>query len=122
MEPATAAGLVAAEQVISTTVEGGAVAAYGLSQPTLPLSATFHRLSSEAFLPRLDHSLTIVAGQAYILGGEVEQGRLAGDEVHIVSLPLKGAGNEGKPDYSTTYPDAEWKICTDDDRVCTLTG
>lgn len=99
MDPATVSGLVAAEQVVSTTVEGGAVAAYGLAQSTQPLSATFTRVSSEAFLPRSNHSLTVVSGQAYIFGGENEATELAGDEVHIVSLPLKKAGNEGKPDY-----------------------
>ena len=101
MDPATVSGLVVAEQVVSTTVEGGAVAAYGLAQSTQPLSATFTRVSSEAFLPRSNHSLTVVSGQAYIFGGRTEdgEGKLAGDEVHIVSLPLKKAGNEGKPDY-----------------------
>ncbi|KAL2037081.1 hypothetical protein N7G274_010208 [Stereocaulon virgatum] len=99
MDPATVSGLVVAEQVVSTTVETGAVAAYGLAQSTQPLSATFTRVSSEAFLPRTNHSLTVVAGQAYIFGGETEPGKLAGDEVHIVSLPLKKAGNEGKPEY-----------------------
>lgn len=99
MDPATVTGLVVAEQVVSTTVEAGAVAAIGLAQSTQPLSAAFIRVSSEAFLPRSNHSLTVVAGRAYIFGGEVEPGELAGDEVHIVSLPLKKAGNDGKPDY-----------------------
>jgi len=99
MDPATVTGLVAAEQVVSTTLEAGAVGAYGLAQSTQPLSATFIRVSSEAFLPRSHHSGTVVSGQAYIFGGETEAGRLAGDEVHIVSLPLKKAGNAGKPDY-----------------------
>jgi hypothetical protein len=99
MDPATVTGLVAAEQVVSTTVEAGGVAAIGLAQSTQPLSATLTRVSSEAFLPRSKHSLTVVSGQAYIFGGEYERGKLAGDEVHIVSLPLKKAGNEGKPDY-----------------------
>ncbi|KAK4695074.1 hypothetical protein P7C71_g2605, partial [Lecanoromycetidae sp. Uapishka_2] len=99
MDPATVTGLVAAEQVVSTTVEAGGIAAIGLAQSTQPLSATFIRVSSEAFLPRFNHSLTVVSGQAYIFGGELEPGKLAGDEVHIVSLPLKKAGNEGKPDY-----------------------
>ncbi|MCJ1279433.1 hypothetical protein MMC21_007257 [Puttea exsequens] len=99
MDPATVTGLVAAEQVVSTTVEGSAVAAYGLSQPTQPLSATITRVSSDAFLPRLNHSVTVVSGSAYIFGGETSPGQLAGDEVHIVSLPLKKAGNERKPDY-----------------------
>ena len=99
MDPATASGLLVAEQVVSTTLEGGALAAYGLAQSTQPLTATFTRISSDAFLPRTNHSITVVNGQAYIFGGEEEPGKLAGDEVHIVSLPLKKAANEGKPDY-----------------------
>ncbi|KAL9132580.1 MAG: hypothetical protein Q9175_006246 [Cornicularia normoerica] len=100
MDPATVTGLVAAEQVLSTTVEGGAIAAYGLAQSTQPLSATFKRISSPAFLPRFNHSLTVVAGRAYIFGGEDESGKLAGDEVHIVTLPLKRKGNhDGEVDY-----------------------
>ena len=99
MDPATASGLLVAEQVVSTTLEGGALAAYGLAQSTQPLTATFTRISSDAFLPRTSHSITVVNGQAYIFGGEEEAGKLAGDEVHIVSLPLKKAANEGKPDY-----------------------
>ena len=99
MDPATASGLLVAEQVVSTTIEGGALAAYGLAQSTQPLTATFTRISSDAFLLRTNHSITVVNGQAYIFGGEEEPGKLAGDEVHIVSLPLKKAGNERKPDY-----------------------
>ncbi|MCJ1455186.1 hypothetical protein MMC28_005540 [Mycoblastus sanguinarius] len=99
MDPATVSGLIVAEQVVSTTVEGGAVAAIGLAQSTQPLSASFIRVSSEAFLPRTNHSLTVIAGRAYIFGGETEPGNLAGDEVHIVALPLKKAGNDRKPDY-----------------------
>lgn len=100
MDPATVTGLVVAEQVLSTTVEGGAIAAYGLAQSTQPLSATFKRISSPAFLPRSNHSLTVLAGRAYIFGGEDEDGKLAGDEVHIVTLPLKKKGNHaGEVDY-----------------------
>ena len=99
MDPATASGLLVAEQVVSTTLEGGALAAYGLAQSTQPLTATYTRISSDAFLPRTNHSITVVYGQAYIFGGEEEPGKLAGDEVHIVSLPLKKAANERKPDY-----------------------
>ncbi|KAL9124501.1 MAG: hypothetical protein Q9217_006171 [Psora testacea] len=76
MEAAAAA--LAAEQVASTAVEAGVV--YGVAKPTPPLSATFSRISSEAFLPRLHHSLTIVNGQAYVFGGEMQDGELAGDE------------------------------------------
>ena len=41
-----AAGAVAAEQVVSTTIEGGAVAGYAIAQPTLPLQATFTRVAT----------------------------------------------------------------------------
>ena len=43
-------------------------------------------------------TLSVVSGQAYIFGGESEHGKLAGDEIYTVSLPLKKAQNEGKPD------------------------
>lgn len=45
-----AAGALVAEQIVSTTIEGGAVAAYAVAKPTLPLKATFtqiHTASSE---------------------------------------------------------------------------
>ena len=99
MDPSTVTGLVAAEQVLSTTVEGGAIAGYGLAQSTQPLTATFKRISSPAFLPRSNHSLTVLAGRAYIFGGEDENGNLAGDEVHIVTLPLKKGNHNGEVDY-----------------------
>lgn len=94
-------GLVAAEQVLSTTVEGGAIAAYGLAQSTQPLSSTFKRVSSPAFLPRSNHSLTVIADRAYIFGGEDENKKLAGDEVHIITLPLKNkkGNHDGEVDY-----------------------
>lgn len=90
--------LLVAEQVVSTTVEGAALAAIGLAQSTQPLSATFTRITSEAFLPRSSHTLTVVSGHAYIFGGKTETGELAGNEVHIVTLPLT-TRTEGEPDY-----------------------
>ena len=36
-----AGGLLAAEQIVSTTIEGGVVAGYAISRPTLPLKASF---------------------------------------------------------------------------------
>lgn len=90
--------LLVAEQVISTTVEGAALASIGLAQSTQPLSATFTRITSEAFLPRSSHTLTIIDGRAYIFGGKTEKGELAGNEVHIVTLPLK-TRTDGEPDY-----------------------
>jgi hypothetical protein len=39
-------GLLAAEQVLSTTVEAGAVAAYSIRMPTLPLQATLKQIAT----------------------------------------------------------------------------
>lgn len=40
-----AAGVIAAEQVISTTIEGGAVAGYAIAKDTMPLNATFAQMA-----------------------------------------------------------------------------
>lgn len=40
-----AAGAVVAEQVVSTTLQGGAVAGYAIAKNTLPLKATFTRIA-----------------------------------------------------------------------------
>ncbi|KAL9009805.1 MAG: hypothetical protein Q9173_005201 [Seirophora scorigena] len=96
MDPAT---FVVAEQAVSTTVEGAALAGVGLAQSTQPLNATFTRITSEAFLPRSSHSITVVAGKAYIYGGEESSGKLADDNVHIIKLPAKKPTNVGDPEY-----------------------
>ncbi|KAL8834009.1 MAG: hypothetical protein Q9205_006572 [Flavoplaca limonia] len=96
MDPAS---LVVAEQTVSTTVEGAALAGYGLAQSTQPLNATFTRITSEAFLPRSSHTISVVAGKAYIYGGEESPGSLADDNVHIIKLPAKAPTNVGEPEY-----------------------
>ncbi|KAL8832844.1 MAG: hypothetical protein Q9191_000028 [Dirinaria sp. TL-2023a] len=100
-DPAT---LIAAEQVVSTTVETGAVAAYGLAQKTQPLDGTFNSISSPAFLPRSHHTLTVVEGKGYIWGGYNAVGTMAGADMHIVQMPskLNGKGKgkgEGEAEY-----------------------
>ncbi|KAL8825393.1 MAG: hypothetical protein Q9170_007807 [Blastenia crenularia] len=96
MDPAT---FVVAEQAVSTTVEGAALAGIGLAQSTQPLNATFTRITSEAFLPRFSHSITAVAGKAYIFGGQDSSDKLADDNVHIIKLPAKKPSNVGEPEY-----------------------
>lgn len=96
MDPAT---FVVAEQAVTTTVEGAAIAGIGLAQSTQPLDATFTRITSEAFLPRASHSITVVAGKAYIYGGEESPGKLADDNIHIINLPAKKPVNVGEPEY-----------------------
>jgi len=39
-------GLLAAEQVVSTTVEAGAVATWSIRMPTLPLQATLNQIAT----------------------------------------------------------------------------
>ena len=90
-----AAGAIAAEQAVSTAVEAGVV--YGLAKPTPVHIATYSRISSKAFLPRVYHSLSVVNGKAYIFGGETAKGELAGDEIHIITLPIAGREDD-QPD------------------------
>ncbi|KAI4209550.1 MAG: hypothetical protein LQ351_007541 [Letrouitia transgressa] len=96
MDPAS---LVVAEQAVSTTVEGAAIAGVGLAQSTQPLSADFTQITSDAFLLRSSHTVAVVAGKAYIFGGKSKDGDLADTDVHIVRLPSTKAVNAGEPDY-----------------------
>jgi hypothetical protein len=41
-----AAGAVVAEQIVSTTLEGGAIAGYAVAKPTVPLKATFTQIAT----------------------------------------------------------------------------
>ena len=96
MDPAS---LLVAEQVVSTTVEGAAVASIGIAQKTHPLSAAFSRITSENFLPRFDHSISVCNGRAYIFGGRVSDAELAGSEIHSIRLPLDQSNPKHTPDY-----------------------
>ncbi|XXH03547.1 hypothetical protein Hte_009952 [Hypoxylon texense] len=42
-------------------------------------------------LPRSSHSLDVVAGNAYIFGGEVEPRRPVDNDMHVIALPSSGA-------------------------------
>ncbi|KAL2057401.1 hypothetical protein ABVK25_002454 [Lepraria finkii] len=72
MDPAIVSGLIVAEQVVSATVETRAVVTYGLGYNP-------HNPSPQPSFERTT------------LSQESEPGKLAGDEIHIVSLPLKKA-------------------------------
>ncbi|KAF2431572.1 hypothetical protein EJ08DRAFT_610606 [Tothia fuscella] len=88
-----AAGVIAAEQVISTTLEGGIVAGVALAQPTQPLKATFTGFASSPdndgldSLQRSAHTITVLNGKAYIFGGTTPGGDYASNDIHIVTLP-----------------------------------
>lgn len=98
---AAAVGIVA-EEVVSTSIQAGVV--YGVAKPTPALSATFKRISNETIIPRINHSVTVIDGSAYLFGGETENGKLASDEVHIIGLPFDDGGEQSKPDYSKAPP------------------
>ncbi|KAI1427822.1 hypothetical protein F5Y12DRAFT_711744 [Xylaria sp. FL1777] len=91
-----AAGLFAAEEVISTGVQAGAVG-YALAKPTMPLKATFSQIAtttgddSRASLARWDHTVTVINKKAYIFGGQTSHNQLAKNDVHCVALPVKDA-------------------------------
>ena len=96
MDPAS---LLAAEQVVSTTIEGAAIASIGVAQKTHPLSAAFTQFSTVNFLPRFDHTIAVYDGHAYIFGGYGSEKELAGNELHIVKLPVE----QSNPDDATEY-------------------
>ncbi|KAJ3559020.1 hypothetical protein NPX13_g9599 [Xylaria arbuscula] len=91
-----AAGLWAAEEVISTGVQAGA-AGYAVAKPTMPLKATFSQIAStakddsRASLARYDHTVTIINKKAYIFGGQTSHDRLTTNDIHCIALPVKDA-------------------------------
>ncbi|KAF2138119.1 uncharacterized protein K452DRAFT_256985 [Aplosporella prunicola CBS 121167] len=97
-----AAGAVVAEQVVSTAIEGGVVAGVALSRRTMPLKATFTRIAISDLIRRHSHSITVIHDKAYIFGGITETGALAGDEVHVITLPPSkpSASHAGDTNYA----------------------
>ncbi|KUJ17872.1 galactose oxidase [Mollisia scopiformis] len=82
MDPAT---VTAGAYGIETAVEAG-VATYILTQPTLPLKARLHHISSPTTIPRSSHSLSVIGDQAYIFGGYSQDEKITSNnvlELHI---------------------------------------
>ncbi|KAK6203802.1 hypothetical protein LQW54_008716 [Pestalotiopsis sp. IQ-011] len=96
-----AAGVVAAEQVLSTTLEASA-AGYAIGKPSNGLKATLNQLATAAAygesnsLVRSHHSLTVVGDRAYIFGGQTESGTIANNDIHSFALPT---ADKPQPDY-----------------------
>lgn len=53
---------------IKNVLEGAALLAKGIYDPTLPLNATLKKIPAEP-LPRAYHSISVIGGRAYIFGG-----------------------------------------------------
>ncbi|KXJ97077.1 hypothetical protein Micbo1qcDRAFT_211346 [Microdochium bolleyi] len=97
-----AAGLIAAEEIVSTSVQAGA-AGYAVAKPTMPVRASFEKFgsatvpgTSRSSLARAHHTLTVVDNKAYIFGGQIASGDLASNEIHALTF---AGPEEGKPEY-----------------------
>ncbi|KAI2617868.1 hypothetical protein GGR54DRAFT_640952 [Hypoxylon sp. NC1633] len=96
-----AAGLWAAEEVVSTGIYAG-TAGYAVAKPTMPLKATFIQIgsttddASRSSLTRSHHTLTVVGDKAYIFGGQTTQGKLTSNNIHCIALPTASAAT---PEY-----------------------
>lgn len=61
------------------------------AQPTDPtLPATWERIFVPS-LPRSSHSINVVAGNAYVFGGEVEPRKPVDNDMHVIVLPYSSA-------------------------------
>lgn len=72
-----------------------AKATQGLLQKTHPLKAKWVRVDSSP-LPRSSHTLSVVAGRAYIFGGEIDPREPVDNDMHVITLP---SGTVTSADY-----------------------
>ncbi|KAM0548411.1 hypothetical protein ACHAPJ_009897 [Fusarium lateritium] len=99
-----AAGVLAAEQVISTGIEVGAAAT--VARPTQPLTAVLSQIArtpeddNSLSLARSHHTVTVIDSKAYIFGGKKDDGQLCNNDVHAVSLL---GDQQGEGEYAC-YP------------------
>lgn len=68
---------------------------HGLAQNTHPLKAKWNRIDTTP-LPRSSHSLSVVAGRAYIFGGEISPREPVDNDMHVITLP---SGTVTSADY-----------------------
>lgn len=67
----------------------------GLFQKPHPLKAKWDRIDAPP-LPRSSHSLSVIAGRAYIFGGEITPREPVDNDMHIITLP---SGTVTSADY-----------------------
>ncbi|KAH6713264.1 hypothetical protein BKA61DRAFT_608815 [Leptodontidium sp. MPI-SDFR-AT-0119] len=80
-----------------------ATAIRGLFKSTHPVKAKWERINSTP-LPRSSHSLSVIAGRAYIFGGEVNPREPVDNDMHIITLPYDSFSSA---DYRTIPPKPE---------------
>jgi Kelch motif/Galactose oxidase, central domain len=85
MEP----GLAAAVYTAETAIQGAVASGLAIARSTVPLKARFYRLPSPSpALKRSSHTLNVIKGKAYILGGDGDTvGRDGDSAMHVVTLP-----------------------------------
>jgi len=59
---------------------------HGLFQSTHPLKAKWERIDAPP-LPRSSHTISVVAGRAYIFGGEITPREPVDNDMHVITLP-----------------------------------
>lgn len=75
---------------------------YGAAHPGTPTQkATWERIDVPP-MPRSSHSINVVAGSAYIFGGEIRPREPVDNDMHIITLPFSSAG----ADYYAVKPKA----------------
>lgn len=111
-----AAGALAAEEIVSSTIYTG-LAAYAVTKATMPLKATFSQIATTTFedsslsLNRSHHSLTVIKDKAYIFGGKTSETTVASNEVHVISLlSLADAEKKAESQYAVVPAVAEAQI------------
>lgn len=86
-------------EVAATT----ATAVRGMLKSTHPLNAKWERINSTP-LPRSSHTLAVVAGRAYIFGGEISPREPVDNDMHIITLPYDALSSA---DYKSVPAQAE---------------
>ncbi|KAF4446725.1 Tip elongation aberrant protein 3 [Fusarium austroafricanum] len=99
-----AAGVIAAEQVVSTGIEVGAAAT--VARPSQPITALLSQIAStpkeddshRLSLARSHHTVTVIGDKAYIFGGKKQDGQLCNNDIHAISI-----GDHATSEYAC-YP------------------
>ncbi|KAK5054681.1 hypothetical protein LTR84_001573 [Exophiala bonariae] len=101
---------VAAFYAVETVVEGAAVGAVAVARSTAPLHLSFRKIRSPAKgreLARSGHTVNIVRGKAYVIGGVGDNGREAA--IAALTLPVAsstaGEGTLNPQDFQVVRPE-----------------
>ncbi|KAI9048388.1 hypothetical protein LZ554_007224 [Drepanopeziza brunnea f. sp. 'monogermtubi'] len=80
-----------------------ATALHGMFKSTHPVKAKWERINSTP-LPRSSHTLSVIAGRAYVFGGEINPREPVDNDMHIITLPYDALSSA---DYKSVPAKAE---------------